>query len=67
MCSHRQIQLFGDVQLSNEDAHLVVSILLSGRAPRREVQTDLRHKQGDGNVTVVRWLDGEVCSNVPVQ
>lgn len=58
MHSHRQIQLFGDVQLSNEDAHLVVSVLLSGSAPRREVQTNLRNQKGDENVA---------RSNVPVQ
>lgn len=39
--SHGQIQLLGDVELLHENGHLVVPVLLRGRAPRREVQTNL--------------------------
>lgn len=41
VCSHRQIQLSGHVELLHEHLHLVVSVLLSGGTPRREVQTNL--------------------------
>lgn len=44
ICSHRQIQLSGHVQLLQEHIHLVVSVLLSGSTPRREVQTNLGAK-----------------------
>lgn len=53
--SHRQVQLSGDVELSDEDVHLVVSVLLSGSAPRREVQTNLETKVVRDVSTSLGW------------